>query len=71
MKLLLNDFIAKNDSMKLHINLIDKVLDTKAKVVWCNKERRSDRYSVGVEFVEMGLTAKEELSNFINKITCS
>lgn len=63
-RILSDDFLSKNNCLKLNINLIDKVLGVKAKVVWCNKERVSDRYSAGLEFVEM----PEENKTYLNSI---
>ncbi|MDD3296663.1 MAG: PilZ domain-containing protein [Candidatus Omnitrophica bacterium] len=70
-KILTNTFIAKNNMVKLHLNLINKILDFKAKVVWCNKERVSERYTAGLEFTETDTAGKKELSNFISKINNS
>ena len=67
-KILINEFIPKDNMLKIHINLIDRVLDLKAKVVWCNREKASDRYSIGVEFVEISDDAKNELFSFLDKI---
>jgi len=67
-RILINEFIPKDNLLKIHINLIDKVLDLKAKVVWCNKERVSERYSIGVEFVEICDADKDELCCFLGKI---
>jgi c-di-GMP-binding flagellar brake protein YcgR len=63
-RILSDEFLPKNNCLKLNINLIDKVLGLKAKVVWCNKERVSDRYSAGLEFVEM----PEENKNYLNSV---
>ena len=70
-RILINEFIPKENLLKIHINLIDKVLDLKAKVVWCNKEKAVERYSIGVEFVEISDADQEELSAFLGKINGS
>ena len=67
-RILINEFIPKENLLKIHINLIDKVLDLKARVVWCNKEKTAERYSIGVEFVEISDVDKQELSGFLGKI---
>ncbi|MBU1121265.1 MAG: PilZ domain-containing protein [Candidatus Omnitrophica bacterium] len=67
-KILTNDFLSKNDSVKVKINLIDQVVGVKAKVVWCNKERIADRYCAGLEFVEINNLNKDALEQFLNKI---
>jgi len=64
-RILSDEFLSKNNCLKLNINLIDKVLGVKAKVVWCNKERASDRYYAGLEFVEIPEENKNYLSSII------
>lgn len=64
-RILSDDFLSKNNCLKLNINLIDKVLGVKAKVVWCNKERACERYSAGLEFLEIADDCKNHLSSII------
>tara|TARA_B100000315_G_C14557241_1_gene578760 strand:+ start:1670 stop:1999 length:330 start_codon:yes stop_codon:yes gene_type:complete len=66
-----NEFLAKNNELKLNINLIDKVLNIKARVSWCNKERSAERFSTGLEFLELTEPNKKTLSAFLNKIVNS
>ena len=67
-KIISNRFLPKNDTLKVSINLIDKVIDLKAKVAWCNQERMSERYSTGLEFVETNEQLKENLTSFLNRV---
>lgn len=67
-KIITNVFLPKNDYLRLNINLIDKVVDLKAKVAWCNKERVSERYDMGLEFVEINEDGKKDISQFLNKV---
>lgn len=67
-KIITNEFLAKNNLLKININLINKMVNLKAKVAWCNKERASERYSTGLEFVEISSIDKEEISVFIDKV---
>ena len=60
--------IPKGKVIKLNINLIDEILNLKAKVIWCNRERVAGRYSLGLSFVEATNTVKEKLFEFLNKI---
>lgn len=62
-RILSDDFLPKNNYLKLNINLIDKVVGAKAKVIWCSKERVSDRYYAGLEFTEIGKEGKELLNS--------
>ncbi|MEI8350580.1 MAG: PilZ domain-containing protein [Candidatus Omnitrophota bacterium] len=64
-KIVTNDFLPKNNFIKLNINLIDNVLGLKARVAWCNKERVVDRYSAGLEFVEIDKQNQQYLSSII------
>src|SRR3989338_6870319 len=64
-KIISNEFIPKNDFMKLSLNFINKILDVKARVVWSSQERASERYSTGLEFVEVAPQTRDELTRFI------
>ncbi|MBU2266207.1 MAG: hypothetical protein KJ977_04125, partial [Candidatus Omnitrophica bacterium] len=50
------------------VNLVDSVVDLKAKLIWCNKERLSDRYSAGLRFVEINDKGKKSLSQLLERI---
>jgi len=65
-KIFTNEFMPKENTLKVNLNIIDKVLNLKAKVAWCVKERLSDRYSTGLEFMEVNELTKEELQNFLS-----
>ena len=62
------DFIPKNSLLKLQVNLIDTVVDLKANLVWCNKERLSERYSAGLKFVEINDKGRKALSHLLERI---
>jgi c-di-GMP-binding flagellar brake protein YcgR len=68
LKILSNNFIAKGNILKLNINLIDNVVNLKAKVAWCSKERASERYVTGLQFVEINKESQGALSRFLNRI---
>lgn len=67
-KIISNSFIPKNSFLKLQVNLVDAVVDLKAKLVWCNKERMADRYSAGLQFVELNEKGKKSLSSLLDKV---
>lgn len=67
-KIVINDFIPKDSLLKLQVNLVDSVVDLKARLVWCNKERMSERYSAGLEFIEVNKEGKQSLATFLGKI---
>ena len=68
MKIVSNNFLPKDNTIKVNIKLIDSILDLKAKVAWCNKERLSERYATGLEFVETTESSQKKLFQFLNRI---
>lgn len=67
-KIISNSFLPKNNLLKVNINLIDSMLELKARVAWCNRERLSERYSTGLQFVETTESSKKKLFQFLNRI---
>ena len=67
-KIFSDAFLPKGSKVKLNLNLISKVITSTAKVAWCNKERASDRYSAGLEIVEINEENKQELAKLVSKI---
>ena len=67
-KIVSNTFIPRGSLLKLHVNLVDAVVDLKAKLVWCNKDRMADRYSAGLQFIELNEKGKKSLSHFLGKV---
>ncbi|MBP7088176.1 MAG: PilZ domain-containing protein [Candidatus Omnitrophica bacterium] len=67
-KIISNSFLSKGDVMTVNLNFIKRVLNLKAKVAWCNRERAADRYAVGLEFIEVSNEVRDNLSSFLNKI---
>lgn len=68
-KIISAKFLPKNNSIIVNINLIDHLVQVKARVVWCNKERLSERYLAGLEFMEINEDNSKVLDNLFNKIT--
>jgi c-di-GMP-binding flagellar brake protein YcgR len=64
-KILSSEFLPKNNHLKLNLNLIDRVLGIKARVAWCNKDRASERYNAGLEFIEMDESVKKHIDAFL------
>jgi len=64
-KIITDDFIPHNHLLKMNINLIDRAIDLKAKVMWCNKQRYADRYYAGLRFIEINDPDRVYLSRFI------
>jgi c-di-GMP-binding flagellar brake protein YcgR len=67
-KIVSNRFLPKDNTVKININLIDSILGLKTRVAWCNKERFSERYSTGLQFVETNEPSKKQLFQFLNRI---
>ena len=67
-KIITNKFLPKNEPLKVTINLIEKIVSLKARVVWCNEARASDTYLAGLEFIGENRTSQNEIIRFLNKI---
>ena len=68
MRIVLNDFMPHDKCLRVELNLINEVLHLKAKVVWCNQERMSDRYLAGLELVEVDDNSRKAIAQFLNKL---
>ncbi|MCK4810334.1 MAG: PilZ domain-containing protein [Candidatus Omnitrophica bacterium] len=68
LKILSEEFMARGKFIKLSINLINEMAESKVKVIWCNKKARSDRYYIGLKIMEINTIDKSHLYHFINKI---
>lgn len=67
MRLNLNDFIACNEELLLEVKLAtEKIVQCMGRVVWVEKQRFSDRYQAGIEFVDS--QALSEVEKDINKL---
>lgn len=67
-KIISENFMAKGDELKVHINFIDKVLNLKARVAWCAKEKWAQRYTVGLQFTQIPQPAKNEITSYLKKM---
>ena len=65
-RLITNDFMPQGNSLKINLNLIDKVVNMRAKVMWCNKERYADRYYAGLKFIDIDEENRAYLGNFLS-----
>ncbi len=64
-RIICNNLIAKNELLKVSINLIKSVVDLTAKVSWCSKERFSERYLAGLEFIDVNLASQKTLTALV------
>lgn len=67
-KILSDNFLPKDHHIKLKINLIDKMLDLRARVAWCNQMRASERYWVGLEFIGLSPQQQKDIGQLLTKV---
>jgi c-di-GMP-binding flagellar brake protein YcgR len=60
------EFIAPEACLMLEVNLLSRVLRPIGKVVWTASLAYSDRYRMGIEFLEVNQQDKEYLAGYIN-----
>ncbi|MBL7070074.1 MAG: PilZ domain-containing protein [Candidatus Omnitrophica bacterium] len=60
-----NQYIAPLTNLMLELKLLSRVLNAIGRVVWVNPLAHSDRYRMGVEFVELDPQKKLYLSEYI------
>ena len=66
----INDrFISPQNYLNIEINLLPEVINTAGRIVRADSLPRSDRYRLGVEFVELDFRKKQFLSDYINKLS--
>lgn len=64
----INDqFIAPNNCLNIEINLPAQVINAVGRVTRADSLRGSDRYCLGVEFLEMDRRQKSALSDYLGK----
>ncbi|MCF7870138.1 MAG: PilZ domain-containing protein [Candidatus Omnitrophica bacterium] len=68
-KIISDGFVPKGSTLKLKLNLIKRVFNFKTRIAWCNRERFSDRYYLGCEFIELPYFYKNQYRDFLNAIT--
>ena len=66
-RILTSNFIPQGSFLKLDLSLIDRVVHLKAKTVWCNQERLSERYLAGLEFVELDDDNQRCIAQFLQR----
>lgn len=61
-----HNFIPPETSVGLEINILSKMLNPIGKIAWSQPLPHSNRYRVGVEFLEFDPREKNYLSDYIN-----
>jgi hypothetical protein len=64
-----NRFIAPKISLALEIQLLSRLMRATGKVAWANPLAHSDKYRLGVEFLELGKEDQVFLNDFIDMHT--
>ena len=69
-RFLIHDFVAKNSFLKIRLTLQNITFSFEAlvKVVWVVEDSRSEKYEVGVEFVDIPKDANKHLMDYIKDI---
>lgn len=61
-----NGFIPPLTKVMLEISLLSRVLSPVGMVTWASPLAHSSRYRLGIEFIELGESEKNYLSDYIN-----
>jgi len=67
-KIVSDDFMTPGSDVNVNINFIDKIVNSKTTVAWCNKEKFGERYATGLSFTEISTTDQKYISNFLTNI---
>ena len=59
-------FVAPDATLMLQVNVLSRILYPIAKVVWSNPMPHSDRYQVGVQFLEFDPMERRYLGDYID-----
>lgn len=61
-----NSFIAPLTNLNLEVDVLSRILNITGKVAWASPLPHSDRYRLGVEFVEFDEMQERYLSDYID-----
>ena len=67
-KILSENFLPLGRNLHLDINLIKEKAEAKAQVVWYSKMQSSEKYCIGLKFLEVNSSSKRKLGDLINTI---
>ncbi len=59
-------FIAPKTPLMMEINLLSRILNPIGEVAWAAPLQHSDRYRLGIKFVEFDLKDRNYLSDYLN-----
>ncbi|HNX82110.1 MAG TPA: PilZ domain-containing protein [Candidatus Omnitrophota bacterium] len=61
-----NRFLAPETRLMFEIKILDKVLHPIGRIAWANQLPHSNRYNLGVEFLEMEMDTRDYLCDFVD-----
>jgi c-di-GMP-binding flagellar brake protein YcgR len=68
-KIISDRFMIKDSTLKLQASLQDLLARFTAKIVWCSKQRVSDKYYAGLTFIETTNETQRYIKHFLHNIT--
>lgn len=68
-RFIIDRFIAPSNNISLQINVLSRVLSPIGRIMWVTPLPRSDKYNLGIKFVEFDPGEKKYLSNYIDMHT--
>ena len=60
-------FFPRGLNLNLQLNILSKIINPIGKVIWSQPLPHSNRYQMGIEFIEINPQDKNYLSDYINK----
>lgn len=67
-RIISNNFLPKDETFKVSLNLVKQVFNFSARVAWCSRDRFSDRYSAGLEFFSTHDCSRNQYLSFLNSV---
>jgi len=64
-----NKFIAPKTFVTLEVNILSRILNPIGKIAWANPLAHSDRYQLGIEFLEFDSAEKKYLKDYIDMLS--
>jgi len=62
-------FISPATCLNMEINILSRIINSVGRVVWAAPLPHSDRYRLGIEFLELNQLEKNYISDYINMQT--
>ena len=59
-------FFPQGINLKLELNILSKIINPIGRVIWSQSLPHTDRYKMGIEFIEINPEDRKNLSDYIN-----